>query len=154
MIYGLPVKGIQINKSFVIMKLEEKSQLLDLEANNRFFFICDRNQNRILVLDIEKNFSFLTQWGVSGTEPGQLYSPVSLLCYQNDYLYVCDSNGIQLFNVNGEFIQRVVWWKHPNIWMQGNGMCQRNKKLYVADMTNRCIQVFESLEIAESPSPG
>ena len=77
-----------------------------LKINNNKLYVCDMNNNRILIFDRELNY--ITHIGGSkGSRPGQFSGPHDIAWDRSSMLYVADSdNGrIQVFDEDGRYVR-------------------------------------------------
>jgi len=115
---------------------------LGLTTNQNTLYVCDCGNHQIQTF-LKNEFTFENKWGRHGTEHGQFDEPETI-SYCVDVLYVGDKCSIQLFTIEGSFLQRIaVRGKQIGGFMCGiQGICIRNNELYVSDCGNDRIQVF------------
>ena len=80
--------------------------LRGLKINNNKLYVCDEDNNRILIFDRELNY--ITHIGGSkGSRPGQFSVPHDIALDSSSILYVADSgNGrIQVFDEDGRYVR-------------------------------------------------
>jgi DNA-binding beta-propeller fold protein YncE len=102
-------------------------------------FICDREHDRILKLNIrgEPDLSF----GDFNTGEGQLQLPAKIEISLNDFVYVSDqtANEIVVFDYYGNYLSRFG----KEVLNQPNGLTwSADGKLYIADSGNHRVVVF------------
>ena len=91
------------------------------------------------------SFSFITQWGTAGSDPGQFYVVKSANVLQNKVFCLDGNNRMQIFDPNGNFI--TLWqamghdqgrfWNPKRVWVDNPG------NVYVCDTGNHRIQKFD-----------
>jgi ABC-type Fe3+ transport system permease subunit/DNA-binding beta-propeller fold protein YncE len=116
----------------------------------------DRHGNIVLV---EPHYSrvnyfspegkLLAQWGVKGTNAGQLGMPRAAVVDSNNDIYICeytDSERVQHFTSMGKYLD--CWGKlgsGPGEFSRAEGLgIDQKGRIYVADSCNHRIQVFTS----------
>jgi len=118
-----------------------------LTVNNNSLYICDQKNHRIQSLN-KNDFSFCTQWGSKGTDNGQFLFPSSICNWEN-ILYVGDEVGVQLFTSEGTFLSRLGGKKigcKEGQFYYARGICCVRDRLYVSDLLNSRIQVFQRMD--------
>ena len=70
-------------------------------------YVVDQQNHRVQVFNQDDTFDF--SFGSKGNNPGQFQYPVRIAIYSNNNVLVtdCDANCIQLFTLDGQFIQRI-----------------------------------------------
>jgi len=118
---------------------------LGLTVNNKYVYICDRNNHRVQILTKEDGIYF-SKWG-NGTKQGQFEDPRSIYnCLSEDLIYVGDSCSVQIFRRDSICIQRLGDKESGTKMNQFNivyGICVMYDRLYVSDWNNHRIQIFE-----------
>ena len=109
------------------------------------FYVCDRWNNRIQILD--SNGTYTGQWGGSGSGDGKFNEPNGIAINSLGDVYVVDryNHRIQIFDYNGDYIGQ--WGSNGS----GNGEFDRpvgiaidsSDSVYVADENNSRIQKFK-----------
>jgi DNA-binding beta-propeller fold protein YncE len=108
-------------------------------------FVTDYGNDRVQKFDSDGNF--LTMWGRSGTEMGQLFRPIGIAVDSERNVYVTDSKPfVQKFDSEGNFLLSFGkegsgegQFRHPTgIEVDDQGF------VYVADYENHNIQKFDS----------
>ena len=133
---------------------------LERKSNSLEFFDCggmtftssgtllvtDRSLNR--VVEMQKNGSFVREWGEKGSGQGQLDNPGGIAVGANYNIYVTDSNNdrIQVFDAHGTFLRS--WGSRGTgagqfeapvpIAIDAAGM------VYVGDLGNHRVQKFDA----------
>jgi len=104
-------------------------------------YICDKENNRIQVLD--KDGNFIAQWQDEAKDPLiTLTSPRTIFYYDKLY-YVGDAYSIRVFNRSGRRLQRFgPEGNGEGGFKEVTGLCMVNAKLYVVDQGNARIQVW------------
>ena len=125
--------------------LQFKSPYVIAFDTREHMYIADQCNNRILVLDPQKNYKIIQQFGHEGSQKEKLNQP-SGLCVVNEDIYVSDSGNyrIAVFNTSGEYVTsfgRRGCEKGEFGSMLGIAM-DTNTFLYVCDFHNNRIQVF------------
>jgi len=118
-----------------------------LTVDNKYVFICDRNNHRIQILT-KDNGVYISKWGrgIESTEQGQFSYPESIYHHlSEDLMYIGDRFSVQLFSKDGVCIQRLGDEEgiHMNQFQEVVGICVMDGRLYVGDCGNRRIQTFE-----------
>lgn len=80
-----------------------EAMAIDKEGN---FYLTDTNHNR--VIKFNKDFRYISQFGIVGSQPGQFDHPHGIGIDSNDNLYINELNNprIQKFTNNGTFIKQ------------------------------------------------
>lgn len=110
--------------------------------------VCDSGNNRIQVLDANKDFSFVSEIGTYGSEEGRFMQPYDVAVNSNDEVLVTDScHRVQIFNLKGKFLRtfgtrgksKPGKFRHPtSITVDNEDM------IFVCDQGNHRIQVFNA----------
>ena len=76
-------------------------------VNDEYIFVCDTENNRIIMFDLEGNYLKTIQKPVSNLfEEGSIYKPISCVCDEYGRLFVVSSTtyqGVIVMNTNGDF---------------------------------------------------
>jgi len=115
-----------------------------LTIDKTSLFICDSWNDRIQILNKNKNYSFEKEYGQWGTENGFFVLPYVIYSYQ-EVFYIGDAYSVQLFDDNGNFLQKIG--KTKNGEKSGEfdyvcGICVVKDRMYVCDSNNKRIQIF------------
>jgi len=114
-----------------------------MDIDDQFIFIADYSNNRVQVFHLS-SCTYSHQWGTTGNENGQFASPHELRLDQ-DLCYVGDTNGIQVFAKDGEFLYRFG----KNATGSGTGEFNNvrgifvGNRLYVSDSHNHRVVVLQ-----------
>lgn len=76
-------------------------------------FIVDHNNHRIQKFNNQGNF--ITKWGQNGPNEGDFDYPWGIAVLNNQVM-VSDQNGIQVFDLNGNFIKKIIIPYAPSIY--------------------------------------
>jgi len=110
-----------------------------MTVNNELLYVCDYGNHRIQALS-KDSYSYLFQFGQEGTENGQFLNPYCIYYY--DYtVFIGDFISVQLFNYEGNFIQKIAN-KMDKLFGFVVGLCVVRGILYVCDRDNDRIKVF------------
>jgi len=97
-VYFYTLEGKEMNKFGSPTHSTKKGEFntpCGIALNKKYLYICDYGNSRIQVLN-KFNGNFIRQW----TDPGQtrrFYNPRAILLYENQYFYIGDRNGIQIW---------------------------------------------------------
>ena len=89
--------------------------------------------------------SYITQWGVAGSGPGQFSAPAGVAVDHAGFVYVADTgnNRIQKFTTAGAFVGQWGTFGTGNGQFNGPfGLTVWNGRVYVVDTGNTRVQVF------------
>lgn len=106
--------------------------------------VADTHYHRIVFFDDQGNVQ--KTLGELGEGPSQFIYPVSIVQDPTGNIYVCeygDNDRVQKFSEEGEFL--LEFGKRgtdPGEFQRASGMIWHQGKIYVADASNNCIQVF------------
>jgi len=109
--------------------------------------VCDSGNHRIQVLDANKGYSFMYEFGSKGSDEGKFTQPYDVAVNSKDEILVTDScHRIQIFNVKGKFLRqfgtrgksKAGKFRHPtSITVDNEDM------VFVCDQGNHRVQVFD-----------
>lgn len=111
-------------------------------------YVADQNNKRIQYFT--ETGSFVGTWGLDGTEPGALRSPVASVTDASGNVYVVDQSNsrIQKYDFNGNYV--LSWGAYGSglsQFVNPSGIAYNpfNNYLYVTDYGNNRIQMFDLL---------
>ena len=116
-----------------------------LKINNNKLYVCDFDNNRILIFDRELNY--ITHIGSEGSGPGQFSGPHDIAWDSSSMLYVADvGNGrIQVFDEDGRYVRE--------FGQEGSGHGELSRPhyidvardlVYVSEAGNSRVSVFDT----------
>ena len=115
-----------------------------INSNTGMIYVADRYNHRIRVLN--KDLTYLHQFGSEGSQPGQLHHPYDVAIAKNGTVYVADSynHRIQVFTAEGKYL------KHFGTKGSEDGQLQNpfgvsvdlHQNVFVTDAGNRRICIF------------
>ncbi|CAI8032142.1 E3 ubiquitin-protein ligase TRIM71, partial [Geodia barretti] len=106
-------------------------------------YVCDRNNHRIQVFNLDLNF--VRSIGSPGKGKCELYTPFDVKFDTAGNMYVAELlNGrVQVMDPSGQFI-RVFSQEEWGIQRQPSGLHIADKYVYVSDLSGDCIVVYET----------
>ena len=112
-----------------------------LTLRDNLVYVCDRNNNRIQVFDLDLNF--VRSIGSRGSGRGEFDRPFDVKFDTAGKMYVAEwGNGrVQVMDSSGRFIREFGRGKLS----QPSGLLIADKYVYVSDISGHCIVVFETL---------
>ena len=117
-----------------------------LKINNNKLYVCDFDNNRILILDRELNY--ITHIGGSeGSGPGQFSVPHDIAWDSSSMLYVADmDNGrIQVFDEDGRYVREFGQWGSGHGELSAPYYIDVARDLvYVSEWGNNRVSVFDT----------
>jgi len=120
------------------------SHPLGITLDLKNLYVCDYGNHRIQIIEKESG-RYLSSFGKYGRQDGTLNLPVGIYHYEN-YLYITDEFKVQIFTIQGEFVQRIGIGKGPGrLKLQFSipiGIVIVKQQLYIVDSNNQRIQVF------------
>jgi len=122
----------------------ELSNPLGIDIDKKFIYVCDYTNARIQVFDLEKYF-YHHKWGSKGIGDGQFTYPCELRLYENT-CYVGDQHGIQIFTLDGTFLNRfgkTFTGKGIDEFNSVRGILMIDDRLYISDTNNSRLLVLE-----------
>ena len=111
-----------------------------LTLRDNLVYVCDRNNNRIQVFDLDLNF--VRSIGSHGSGRGEFDRPFDVKFDTAGNMYVADrSNGrVQVMDSSGRFIREFGQGKLS----EPSGLLIADKYVYVSDFRGDCIVVYET----------
>ena len=106
-------------------------------------YVCDRNNHRIQVFDLDLNF--VRSIGSRGKGRGELYVPLDVKFDTAGNMYVAefDNGRVQVMDTSGQFIR--VFGQEGEGKLRGpSGLHIADKYVYVSDHSGECIVVYET----------
>ena len=112
---------------------------------NNQVYVCDRNNNRIQVFDLDLNSKFVRSIGSYGKRSGQFHAPLDVKFDTAGNMYVADwgNRRLQVIDSSGDCIQSIT--------PEGKGdlggpsaLHIADNYLYVSDFNNDCIKVYKT----------
>ena len=106
-------------------------------------YMCDLDNNRIQVFDLE--LSFITSFGSKGSGQGQFDRPIDLVFNSQGNIYVSEynSNRVQVLDHNGRYLRQFGNKSGPGKLCQPQGVRIAHDCVYVSDSANNRIAVFQ-----------
>ena len=111
-----------------------------LTLHDNLVYVCDRNNHRIQVFDLDLNF--VRSIGSCGSGRGEFGLPLDVKFDAAGNMYVADwGNGrVQVMDSSGQFIREFGQGK-----LRGpSGLLIADKYVYVSDIIGHCIVVYET----------
>ena len=107
---------------------------------NNKVYVCDRDNHRIQVFDLDLNF--IRPIGSRGKGRGEFEEPVDVKFDTAGHMYVAefDNNRVQVVDKNGQFIR----FLGENDRCRPSGLHIVDKYVYVSDYRGACIVVYET----------
>ena len=121
----------------------EFNDLRGVALYNNQVYVCDRDNHRIQVLDLDLNF--IQSIGSHGKGRGEFDSPCDVKFDTDGLLYaaVIGNAGVQVLDRSGHFI-RVFGDKGEDILRGPSALHIVDKYVYVSDHLGQCIIVYET----------
>ena len=106
-------------------------------------YVCDMENNRIQVFDLE--LSFITSFGSKGSGQGQYDWPTDLAFDSQGNIYVSEnnSNRVQVLDPNGRYLRQFGDKSWPEKLDRPEGIHIAHDYVYVSDSNNYRIAVFQ-----------
>ena len=106
-------------------------------------YVCDLENNRVQVFDLE--LSFITSFGSKSSGQGQFDRPNDLAVDSQGNIYVseCNSNQVQVLDPNGRYLRQFGNKSWPGKLDQPGGIHIVHDCVYVSDSGNDRIAVFQ-----------
>ena len=132
-----------IGSNSVKSKLGEFSFPQGLKVHKSQVYVCDLQNSRIQVFDLE--LSFITSFGTKGSGEGQYVEPNDLAFDSQGNIYVCEygNNRVQVLDPNGRYLGQFGDKNGPGKLNQPDGIRIENNCVYVSDSGNHRIAVFQ-----------
>ena len=111
-----------------------------LTLRDNLVYVCDGNNNRIQVFDLDLNF--VRSIGLRGSGRGEFDAPsdVKFDAAGNMYVAECGNERVQVMDSSGRFIREFGQGK-----LSGpSGLLIADKYVYVSDVRGDCIVVYET----------
>ena len=114
-----------------------------LALHNNQVYVCDRNNHRIQVFDLDLNF--IQSIGSCGNGRGEFDRPFDVKFHTDGYMYVTeyDNKRVQVLNRSGHFI-RVFDEEGKGKLCGPSGLYIVDKYVYVSDYSDNRIVVYET----------
>ena len=111
-----------------------------LTLRDNLVYVCDRNNNRIQVFDLDLNF--VRSIGSCGSGRGEFDQPydVKFDTAGNMYVAECGNERVQVMDSSGRFIREFGRGKLS----EPSGLLIADKYVYVSDVSGHCIVVYET----------
>ena len=111
--------------------------------HNREVYVCDRDNNRIQVFDLDLNF--IRSIGSCGKENGEFKKPFDVKFDTAGHMYVAefDNYRVQVMDKNGQYIRMIGDYKNNRCRPSGLHIVD-DKYVYVSDYRGACIVVYET----------
>ena len=104
-------------------------------------YVCDRNNHRIQVFDLDLNF--IRSIGSYGTGRGELNAPLDVKFDKAGNMYIADFNNerVQVMDTSGLFVRALGQERKLRM---PSALHIANKYVYVSDFIGGCIEVYET----------
>ena len=109
---------------------------------NNEVYVCDRDNHRIQVFDLDLNF--IRPIGSRGKGRGEFKEPVDVKFDKAGHMYVAefDDYRVQVMDKNGQYIR--MFGDYKNDQCRPSGLHIVDKYVYVSDYKGACIVVYET----------
>ena len=109
---------------------------------NKEIYVCDRDNHRIQVFDLDLNF--IRSIGSYGKGRGEFAAPFDVKFDTAGHMYVAefDNYRVQVMDKNGQFIR--MFGDYMNDWCRPSGLHVVDKYVYVSNYKGDCIVVYET----------
>ena len=116
---------------------------LGVALHNNQVYVCDRNNHRIQVFDLD--FNFIRPIGSRGKGRGEFDRPLDVKFDTDGYMYVAEfgNQRVQVLDRSGHFI-RVFGEKRKGKLRGPTALHIDDKYVYVSDNHGHCIVVYET----------
>ena len=127
-----------------LIKCTGKGKELDVPRGLTLYdnkvYVCDRNNHRIQIFDLDLNF--VQSIGSRGKGRGEFYEPYDIKFDTAGNMYVAElGNGrVQVMDRSGQFVREFG----EGTLEQPSGLHIADKYVYVSDMSGHCIVVYET----------
>jgi len=117
--------------------------LARISLEGGIIYVCDMGNHQIVGFD-KTNYSIIQRWGRKGTANGEFYCPFAIESYEN-ILYIGDRCSVQLFDLDGQFLQRIGGKRlgqEDGKFDGVRGIVIIKNYLYISDYWSDRIQIF------------